>query len=132
MNRTKDISEDSFLSFVKTRLEEECDSVPRLAEIERAAAASRTRVTHGIRRAGWWWTASLLAASIAVVCSFSLFRSFTHVEGSTVAQTIELLNAAEREDGALEYVEYDSTADMLLAWQDAPYEMAVASLAASN
>ena len=131
MNRTNDISEDSFLSFVKARLEEGYASAPRLAEIERAAA-SRMCVSHGIRRAGWWWTVSLLAASLAVVCSFSLFRSFTHVEGSTVAQTIELLNAAESEDGALEYVEYDSTADMLLAWQDAPYEMAVASLAASN
>jgi hypothetical protein len=46
-----------------------------------------------------------------------------------VAQTIELLTAAGGENGELEY---DSTADLLLAWQDAPYEMAVASLAASN
>ena len=127
MNRTNDISEDSFLSFVKARLEEGYASAPRLAEIERAAA-SRTRASHGMRRAGWWWTASLLAASLAVVCSFSLFRSSAPVGESTVAQTIELLNAAESEDG----VEYDSTADLLLAWQDAPYEMAVASLAASN
>jgi len=128
MNRTNDISEDSFLSFVKARLEEGYASAPRLAEIERAAA-SRMCVSHGIRRAGWWWTVSLLAASLAVVCSFSLFRSSAPVGESMVAQTIELLTAAGGENGELEY---DSTADLLLAWQDAPYEMAVASLAASN
>ena len=121
--------------FVKGRLEEGvAPSPPRLAEIERIAAAeSFARVAERRSRRRLWAT-SLVAASIAIVFSFAVF----HVDSSpspedTVACVIDLLRAADGAEtlsvaSADTGSEETAVAELLLAWQDAPYESAIADL----
>ena len=130
MNEYRDIED-----FVKGRLEEGVSPLPpRLAEIERAAAAeSFARVAeHRSRRR--LWAASLVAASIAIVFSFAVLHvDSTPKPEDTVACVIDLLRTADgaetlAETSAATESEETAVAEMLLAWQDAPYESAIADL----
>ena len=130
MNEYRDIED-----FVKGQLEEGVSSSPpRLAEIERAAAAESFACVAEHRSRRRCTVAMLVAASIAIVFSFAIL----HIDSSpkpenTVACVIDLLRTA---DGAetLSATATDSeseetaVAEMLLAWQDAPYESAIADL----
>ena len=115
------------LAFVKGRLEEGLvQAPPRLAEIERVAAEESFSLVAERRSRRRLWGASLVAASLAVVCSFAVLT----VEPApspeqTVASVINLLRTAYGEVSA---TESDSVAEMFLAWQDAPYESAIADL----
>ena len=130
MNECRNIED-----FVKGRLEEGVSPLPpRLVEIERAAAAeSFARVAEHrsrLRRTA----AMLVAASLAIVFSFAVL----HIDSSpspenTVACVIDLLRTADGDEtlsGSSADVESEGTnvAEMLLAWQDAPYESAIADL----
>ena len=130
MNEYRDIED-----FVKGRLEEGVSSSPPcLAEIERAAAAESFACVAEHRSRRRCTVAMLVAASIAIVFSLAIL----HIDSSpkpenTVACVIDLLRTA---DGAetLSATATDSeseetaVAEMLLAWQDAPYESAIADL----
>ena len=130
MNEYRDIED-----FVKGRLEEGVSSSPpRLAEIERVAAAeSFVHVAeHRSRRRRW--VASLVAASIAIVFSFAVLHvDSTPKPEDTVACVIDLLRTADGAETLAETStesesEETAVAEMLLAWQDAPYESAIADL----
>ena len=76
----------------------------------------------------------LVAASLAIVFSFAVL----HIDSSpspenTVACVIDLLRTADGDEtlsGSSADVESEGTnvAEMLLAWQDSPYESAIADL----
>ena len=130
MNEYRDIED-----FVKGRLEEGVAlSPPRLAEIERVAAAESFARVAECRSRRRLWAASLVAASIAIVFSFAVL----HIDSSpkpenTVACVIDLLRTADgaetlSEASADSESEETAVAEMLLAWQDAPYESAIADL----
>ena len=130
MNEYRDIED-----FVKGRLEEGVSSSPpRLAEIERAAAAESFNLVAEHRSRRCRWAASLVAASLAIVFSFAVL----HIDSSpkpenTVACVIDLLRTADgaetlSETSADSESEETAVAEMLLAWQDAPYESAIADL----
>ena len=130
MNEYRDIED-----FVKGRLEEGVSSSPpRLAEIERAAAAESFACVAEHRSRRRCTAAMLVAASFAVVFSFAVL----HIDSSpkpenTVACVIDLLRTADgaetlSESSADSEPEGTSVAEMLLAWQDAPYESAIADL----
>ena len=130
MNEYRDIED-----FVKGRLEEGVSSSPpRLAEIERAAAAESFACVAEHRSRRRCTAAMLVAASFAVVFSFAVL----HIDSSpkpenTVACVIDLLRTADgaetlSESSADSEPEGPSVAEMLLAWQDAPYESAIADL----
>ena len=126
--------EDSELSeFVKSRLEEGLDGEPpRLAAIERLAEIERFART-AERRSRWraWSGSSLVAATLAVACSFAvLFIREEPAPESTVARVIDLLRASDGDTSELD--EGESVAEMLLAWQDAPYESAISGLSSGN
>ena len=123
------------LAFVKGRLEEGvAPAPPRLAEIERVAAEESFARVAERRSRRRLWGASLVAASLVAICSFVVLT----VEPApspeqTVASVIDLLRAA---DGAETLSvpssdtesEETAVAELLLAWQDAPYESAIADL----
>ena len=130
MNEYRDIED-----FVEGRLEDVVSSLPpRLAEIERAAAAESFAHVAEHRSRRRCMAAMLVAASFAIVFSFAVL----HVDPSpkpenTVACVIDLLrtaDGAETLSGAAADSESEETAvaEMLLAWQDAPYELAIAAL----
>lgn len=128
------MSEDrELLNFVKSRLEDGLSrEPPRMGEIMREAKeASFVRVVEQRSRRRRLWGTSLAAASVALVCSFAAFFAQTESPSpeNTVADVIELLRTADGE--ASSPVEAASVAEMLLAWQDAPYEAAVAGLVAT-
>ena len=116
-----------FNAFLKSRLEEGTGTAPSsLAEIERAAvreAAARS-AEHRVR-VRRWGSAFLLAASLAAAAGFFVMQAATApTPEETVADAIELLSVTDE----TELEETDSVAEMLLAWQDAPYENAVSDL----
>ena len=119
-------------SFVKARLEEgvprEVPCIDRILEVAAAESFARTAEARSRRRL---WAATLAAASLAAVCLFPMVRLATAPKPeSTVACVIDLLRTA---DGVESSEETESTvAEMLLAWQDAPYESAIADLVAAN
>ena len=130
MNEYRDIED-----FVKGRLEEGVSSSPpRLAEIERAAAAESFAHVAEYRSRRRCTAAMFVAASLAIVFSFAVL----HVDSSpkpesTVACVIDLLRTADgaetlAETSAATESEETAVAEMLLAWQDAPYESAIADL----
>ena len=130
MNEYRDIED-----FVKGRLEEGVSSSPpRLAEIERAAAAESLANVAEHRSRRRRWTASLVAASFAIVFSFAVLHvDSTPKPEDTVACVIDLLRTADgaetlSETSAESGAEGTAVAEMLLAWQDAPYESAIADL----
>ncbi len=126
------MNEDKVLNdFLKRRLEDDVDgSVPHFDEIVRAAARASFVRSSGRRSRARFWGASMLAASLAVVCAFAVvaLQSGSCASEATVADAIELLRMA---DGAESTDDAASVADMLLDWQDAPYETAVSDLLAS-
>lgn len=130
MNEYRDIED-----FVKGRLEEGVSSSPpRLAEIERAAAAESFANVAEHRSRRRRWTASLVAASFAIVFSFAVLHvDSTPKPEDTVACVIDLLRTADgaetlSETSAESELEETTVAEMLLALQDAPYESAIADL----
>lgn len=115
-------------NFVKDRLEEGIASEPRcLAEIERVATAESFALLPKRRSRRRFWGSSLVAASFAAVCSVTVLTMGRErpAPESTVAGVIDLLRAS---DGDTTELEAGSVAEMLLAWQDAPYEAAVSGL----
>ena len=134
MNEYRDIED-----FVKGRLEEGVSSSPpRLAEIERVAAAESFACVAEHRSRRRCMVAMLVAASLAIVFSFAVFHFDSSPKpGDTVACVIDLLRTADGAETLAETsVEGESeetaVAEMLLAWQDAPYESAIADIVASN
>ena len=130
MNEYNDIED-----FVKGRLEEGVSSSPpRLAEIERAAAAESFAHVAEHRSRRRCTVAMLLAASLAIVFSFAVLHvDSTPKPENTVACVIDLLRTADGAEtlsatAADSESEETSVAEMLLAWQDAPYESAIADL----
>jgi len=120
------------VNFLKGRLE--CDvrrEPPHFEEIVRAASEASFAAA-AERRSGWrLWLSSLAAACVAVACSFAVIRLQTSspTPEATVACVIDLLRAA---DGTESASGESSVEDMLLAWQDAPYERAISGLVADN
>ena len=122
--------------FVKGRLEEDVKGeAPRMEEIlSLATAESFARVAEHrsrVRRAAAMLVAASLAIaffSFAVLCIDSSPRP-----EATVACVIDLLRTADGEETLSEpsadvQTEEIAVAEMLLAWQDAPYESAIADL----
>ena len=93
------------------------------AEASFAAAERRSR--------NRLWQSSLAAACVAVACSFAVIhrQTVSPTPEATVACVIDLLRAA---DGTASASDESSVEEMLLAWQDAPYESAVSGLVADN
>ncbi len=123
MNEDKELNE-----FLKDRLEGDVSGeIPHFSEVMRAASETSFARAAERRSRTRFWGASLLAASLAVICSFAFLNVHTEAPApeTTVANAIDLLLVA---DGAEELSEEASVAEMLLAWQDAPYESAVADL----
>ena len=116
------------MDFVKGRLEEGVSpEAPRMAEIVRAATAESFALTAESRSRRRLWVASFAAASLAVVCCLPIFNYMHSSEPeNTVACVIDLLRTAD----GVESGETNETtvAEMFLAWQDAPYESAIADL----
>lgn len=112
----------AFLSAVKSALEEGVGDVSCWGEIRRAAA---WRLRFRLLRAG----VTLLAASLMVICSFMVPHMRAAAQERNVARVIGLLRAAE---GVEVGTEEESVAEMLLAWQDMPYENALASFASAE
>lgn len=117
--------------FLKNRLEGDVAAdPPRFDEIMRAASEA-SFVAAASRSRQWHWGLSLVAACVAVAFSFAVLttRSPAPTPEATVAHVIDLLRAADGEEAASEA---SSVEEMLLAWQDAPYESAVSDLLASS
>ena len=117
------------MNFVKSRLEDGLShEPPRMDEIMRAARDESFVHAARLRSRRRLWGTSLAAASFALVCSFTAFFAQTESPCSenTVSSVIELLRTADGEASSTD--EAASVAEMLLAWQDAPYEAAVAGL----
>ena len=130
MNEYRDIED-----FVKGRIEEGISPLPpRLAEIERLAAAESFACVAERRSRRRCTVAMLVAASIAIVFSFAVLRVDPSPKPeNTVACVIDLLRTADGAETLSEAsVDIESgetaVAEMLLAWQDAPYESAIADL----
>lgn len=119
------------LDFLRDRLEGDVPrEAPRMDEIMRIAseeafvcAARRSRLHR--------WGAMLAAACVAAVCAFAVLvvHSPAPTPEATVASVIDLLRAA---DGVEDETGAGSLEEMLIAWQDAPYEIAVSGLVAEN
>ncbi len=123
MNEDKGLNE-----FLKNSLEGDVPGeVPHFAEIMRAASEESFARASARRSRSRFWSASLLAASLAFVCAFSVvfLQTGAPAPETTVANAIDILRVA---DGAESLSDETSFADMLLAWQDAPYESAVSDL----
>lgn len=156
------MNEDAKLNdFLKERLEAGVPSEPPRLEaiLHAASAAAQTRAVARRSRIRLWG-GLLVAASLTVICLFAVHfwapspsssspsspslppspqvavqstSSPTSVSQpspeQTVVDTIDLLSMADGENLG---VETNSVEDVLLAWQDAPYENAVADLLAGN
>ena len=119
-------------NFIKDRLEGDVrKEPPHFEEIMRAASEASFAAAAERRSRNRLWLSSLAAACIAVACSFAVIHQQTSspTPEATVACVIDLLRAA---DGTESAVEESSVEDMLLAWQDAPYESAISGLIADN
>ena len=146
------MNEDSKLNdFLKERLEADVSGAPpRLDEILHAASAAAQARMDARRRSVRLWGGLLAAASLAVLCLFAVhFRNSSSSAPlpfrpsvssapapssspasvpspeQTVVGAIDLLSTF---DGDELDVETNSVVEVLLAWQDAPYEDAVADL----
>ncbi len=134
MNEINDMHEDAnFLGFLKTQLEADVSvsSQSRTAIQALAHAEAQKRQLAFFRRRRFY-TSLAAAAGLALMCGIGLFL---HQPISTadrqIVQTIELLDDAEYLDQ--EQVKGMDIADLLLAWQNAPYtnledELALGSL----
>ena len=121
------MNEDAELSwFLKRRLEAGAAAEPpRMSEIVRAASESAFLRRRFRRRVLFGWGLSAAAAALAVICCFTaVWRgAFARAPRGDLAGVLAILNAA---DGISPPPDSESIADMLLAWQDAPYENALA------
>jgi len=154
------MNEDAKLNdFLKDRLEADVPGEPPRLEaiLHAASAAAQTRVA-ARRRSIRLWGGLLAAASLAALCLFAvhMWTSSTSPSPSasapsqpalasspvpsslpasvpspeqTVVNAIDLLSTF---DGDELDVETNSVVEVLLAWQDAPYEDAVADLFEGN
>ena len=150
------MNEDAKLNnFLKERLEADVPGdPPRLEAILQAASAAAQARAAARRRSVRLWGGLLAAASLAVLCLFAvhlwtsspsasspsqLSQASSPVPTSsppdvpspeqTVVDAIDLLSTF---DGEELDVETNSVVEVLLAWQDAPYEDAVADLFEGN
>ena len=150
------MNEDAKLNdFLKERLEADVPGEPpRLDAILHAASAAAQARADARRRSVRLWSGLLAAASLAVLCLFTVhllhsspsvpppsrpYVSSAPVPSSspasvpspeqTVVDAIDLLSTF---DGDELDVETNSVVEVLLAWQDAPYEDAVADLFEGN
>ena len=141
------MNEDAKLNdFLKERLEADVPGEPpRLEAILHAASEAAQVRAVARRRSVRLWGCWLAAASLAVLCFFAVhFRTsspsqspvaFSPAPSSspasvpspeqTVVNAIDLLSTF---DGDELDIETNSVVEVLLAWQDAPYEDAVADL----
>lgn len=125
------MSEDrELMDFIKAKLEGDLpEAPPRFREIMHFAA------TMGTEKNKVWptrrWLASLAAASLLVICSFvaANMHSNRPSQERTIANVIDILRVV---DGGETALCESSVADMLLAWQDMPYESAVSELGADT
>ena len=150
------MNEDAKLNdFLKERLESDVPGEPpRLEAILHAASAAAQARAAARRRSVYLWGCWLAAASLAVLCFFAVhFRTSSPSEPSpsqppvafspapssspvsvpspeqTVVDAIDLLSTF---DGDELDVETNSVAEVLLAWQDAPYKDAVSDILAGD
>lgn len=147
------MNEDAKLNdFLKEQLEAGVSGEPpRLDAILQAASAAAQTRSAALRSRIRLWGGLLAAASLAVLCLFAVHlwvspatRPSPHQEArpaplqslasmpspeQTVVDAIDLLSMV---DGDNIEVETNAVADVLLAWQDAPYEDAVSDLLAGN
>lgn len=150
------MNEDAKLNdFLKERLEAGVPNEPPRLDAILHAAATAAQARAAVRRSRVrLWGVLLAAASLTVICLFAVHfwgpssspslsyppqvavqpaPSPTSVSmpspEQTVVDTIDLLSMA---DGESLGVETNSVEDVLLAWQDAPYENAVSDLLAGN
>ncbi len=121
MNEDKELND-----FIKGKLEGDGE-ILRFGDIMRAAEEQSFALAAARRSRRRFLGASLLAASIAVICSFAVVSLQTAHDSpeTTVAAAIDLLRTA---DGVEVVGEEASVAEMLLAFQDAPYDIAVSEL----
>ena len=120
------------LDFLRDRLEGDVPrETPRMEEILRAAEAESFKLAAARRSRMRRWGASLAAACVAAACAFAVLvvHSPAPTPEATVASVIDLLRVA---DGAEDESSASSLEEMLIAWQDAPYESAVSGLVAEN
>ena len=135
------------IGFLAERLEENLSGEPpRLDAILREATAcarARSRVRY-LRTCIWGGT--LAAAVLAVICIFAVHvqphplpsegdtvQAAAPQETSSSEVVVDVINILRAVDGdELEEEEEASEVEMLLAWQDAPYEDAVSGLFSEN
>ena len=130
MNEETELNEDKELVRLLRRGLEDgiAGEPPRLREIMQAASFADSARRRS--RLWKWGGSSLVAASLAIVCSFAALQTNLRPETpspeDTVASVIDLLSTADGVD--MSSGEESSVAEMLLAWQDAPYEDAISGL----
>ena len=115
------------IDFVRKRLEDDVSAEPpRFAEIMREAASRAAA-----RRAKLWLRSSVAAASLAMALCMAVvcMRREGPSPESTVADVIDILCVS---DGVEVAEDAASVAELLLAWQDAPYNSAVSEMASGE
>ena len=130
------------IGFLAERLEENLPGdPPRLDAILREATACARARSRVRRLRTCIWGGTLAAAVLAVICIFAVHvqprplpSEEVAVQGGVseevVADVINILRAVDGDE--LEEEEEASEVEMLLAWQDAPYENAVSGLFSEN
>ena len=130
------------IGFLAERLEENLPGdPPRLDAILREATACARARSRLRRLRTCIWGGALAAAVLAVICIFAVHvqprplpSEEVAVQGGVseevVADVINILRAVDGDE--LEEEEEASEVEMLLAWQDAPYENAVSGLFSEN
>ena len=130
------------IGFLAERLEENLPGdPPRLDAILREATACARARSRLRRLRTCIWGGALAAAVLAVICIFAVHvqprplpSEEVGVQGGVsegvVADVINILRAVDGDE--LEEEEEASEVEMLLAWQDAPYENAVSGLFSEN
>ncbi len=135
MKEDKNLSEDiAFSNFLKANLEKGVAVSPSTISAILSVARAETEQQKRTPLYGSWLKAATLftAACLMLICRISLFtRTDDEIPfrenaianrraDEQIVQVIELLN--ETEGLSLEKVDTMDTADLLLAWQDAPYK----------
>ena len=130
------------IGFLAERLEENLPGdPPRLDAILREATACARARSRLRRLRTCIWGGALAAAVLAVICIFAVHvqprplpSEEVAVQGGVseevVADVINILRAVDGDE--LEEEEDASEVEMLLSWQDAPYEDAVSGLFSEN
>ncbi len=133
MNGNTDMHEDEkFLGFLKTQLEADVSVSPKSRAIIQALAHAEAQKRQlALFRRRRLYTSLAAAAGLTLMCGIGLFllQPISNAD-QQIVQAIELLDDAELLDQ--EQVEGMDTADLLLAWQDAPYTNLEEELALGN